>query len=139
MFNKFFNRKENTALKVNLGTGLEGKELQCQDCHKHFIWTIEEQAFYKEKKFSPPKRCHDCRELKRRLYGEIASECHKCLDNFIMGLMEGDNPFCLGGEEFKKDTEFTRCQLLANVYLSVDTNVIAKEFDKKKAQKRLER
>jgi hypothetical protein len=136
VLNRFFNRRqENTEFKVNTGTVLEDKGLQCIDCHKRFVWAIAEQEFYLSRNFSEPKRCHDCRERKRKLYGEIAADCHKCLDNFVMGLMEGEHPFCLGGEEFKKDTEFTRCQLLANVYFGIDTNLIATEFGKKKAEK----
>ena len=46
----------------------QDKELLCQDCQGNFIWTAGEQRFYREKNFTPPKRCPSCRAyLKRKL------------------------------------------------------------------------
>jgi len=41
-------------------------ELTCKDCGKPFVWTEKEQQFYKEKGFSEPKRCRDCRVIKKQ-------------------------------------------------------------------------
>ena len=37
--------------------------LTCKDCKKVFRFSIEDQEFYAEKHFTPPKRCHKCREI----------------------------------------------------------------------------
>lgn len=37
----------------------------CKDCGKEFIFTAGEQEFYKEKGFSNPVRCKDCREKRK--------------------------------------------------------------------------
>lgn len=34
-------------------------------CGKEFIWSSEEQKFYREKGFDAPKRCPECRKLKK--------------------------------------------------------------------------
>lgn len=41
-------------------------ELQCQDCGNSFVWTENDQQFYKEKGYTQPKRCKPCREKKKR-------------------------------------------------------------------------
>lgn len=35
--------------------------LTCKDCGQSFVWTADEQEFYKQKNFSAPLRCKDCR------------------------------------------------------------------------------
>ncbi len=37
----------------------EDKEIQCVDGPETFIWTENDQAFYAEKGFNPPKRCKE--------------------------------------------------------------------------------
>lgn len=44
-------------------------ELKCSDCGATFDFTEREQEFYEEKKFTPPKRCVDCRKKKKLRYG----------------------------------------------------------------------
>lgn len=44
--------------------------LKCWDCGKRFTFTVGEQKFYKQKGFSDPKRCEECR-LERKLFGEF--------------------------------------------------------------------
>lgn len=41
------------------------KMLTCQDCDEEFEFTEGEQAFFEEKKFTPPKRCKPCRDKKK--------------------------------------------------------------------------
>lgn len=45
---------------------METKTLVCQDCGKEFEFTVRDQEFYKEKGFSEPKRCKDCREKRKQ-------------------------------------------------------------------------
>jgi hypothetical protein len=43
------------------------KKLKCKDCGAEFIFTENEQAFYKEKGFeNEPQRCADCRRAKKQ-------------------------------------------------------------------------
>lgn len=45
----------------------ENKNLKCEDCGKDFVFTAEEQDFYREKGFeNEPKRCLDCRRTRKR-------------------------------------------------------------------------
>jgi len=48
------------------------KTLQCKECGKYFIYSDKEQAFFqrlleegKIKTLATPKRCLDCRKLKK--------------------------------------------------------------------------
>jgi uncharacterized membrane protein YgcG len=46
------------------------KNLVCKDCHKEFVFTEGEQAFYKEKGFdNEPQRCPACRKAKKQQRG----------------------------------------------------------------------
>lgn len=42
------------------------QQIKCKDCGQEFLFTVEEQAFYQEKKFTPPKRCRPCRQKKKQ-------------------------------------------------------------------------
>jgi DNA-directed RNA polymerase subunit RPC12/RpoP len=43
------------------------KTLKCKDCGVDFVFTENEQAFYKEKGFeNDPVRCPDCRKAKKQ-------------------------------------------------------------------------
>ena len=45
---------------------LKDKTIVCVDCGKEFIFTVNEQEFYKEKGFdNEPKRCPDCRRARK--------------------------------------------------------------------------
>ncbi len=44
---------------------LQDTELQCSDCGENFNFSVEEQEFYREKGFSSPKRCQQCRAARR--------------------------------------------------------------------------
>lgn len=47
------------------------KTLTCRDCNSTFVFTENEQAFYKEKGFeNEPQRCPDCRAERKRQRGE---------------------------------------------------------------------
>jgi hypothetical protein len=46
------------------------QRLTCADCGREFTFSAEEQRFFKEKGFTPPKRCKDCRQAKKEQRGE---------------------------------------------------------------------
>jgi uncharacterized membrane protein YsdA (DUF1294 family) len=43
-----------------------GETIRCVDCGRTFIWSHREQRFYKERGLAAPKRCRECRALRRR-------------------------------------------------------------------------
>lgn len=44
----------------------EDKTLVCVDCKNEFPFTDGEQKFFEDKGLTPPKRCVDCRAIKKR-------------------------------------------------------------------------
>ena len=48
---------------------MSGQHLTCADCGREFTFSAEEQAFFREKGFNPPKRCKECRVAKKELRG----------------------------------------------------------------------
>jgi len=40
---------------------MQDKKIKCIDCKKDFIFSAGEQEFFKEKGYSEPIRCKDCR------------------------------------------------------------------------------
>ncbi len=47
------------------------KTLTCRECHKAFVWTAGEQAFYKERGLiNIPGRCAECRSNRRERLGQ---------------------------------------------------------------------
>ncbi|MEB3205737.1 MAG: CxxC-x17-CxxC domain-containing protein [Vampirovibrionales bacterium] len=40
----------------------QAQTLPCSDCGGEFVFTVEEQEFFNEKGFNPPRRCKPCRE-----------------------------------------------------------------------------
>jgi hypothetical protein len=43
----------------------EPQQLNCIRCFREFTWTVRDQAYYAERGFRPPKRCHICRAEKK--------------------------------------------------------------------------
>jgi CxxC-x17-CxxC domain-containing protein len=43
--------------------------IKCADCGTDFTFTTEDQAFYAEKGFSPPRRCKPCRTAAKAARG----------------------------------------------------------------------
>lgn len=43
----------------------EAVKIKCQDCGEDFIFTVNDQIFYEEKGFLPPKRCKNCRNARK--------------------------------------------------------------------------
>ena len=45
---------------------MQDKKIICKDCGKEFIFTVGEQEFCKERKFTnEPVRCKECRDKKK--------------------------------------------------------------------------
>lgn len=44
------------------------KKLRCKDCQVTFVFTENEQTFYKEKGFNEPVRCKSCRDQRKASY-----------------------------------------------------------------------
>ncbi len=44
----------------------EDKTIICCDCHKPFLWSHGEQLYYQDRSLSPPRRCPQCRESRRK-------------------------------------------------------------------------
>jgi hypothetical protein len=42
------------------------RELRCADCGGSFTFSAEDQAFFQEKGYEPPKRCKPCRQAKKQ-------------------------------------------------------------------------
>jgi CxxC-x17-CxxC domain-containing protein len=52
----------------------EDKAILCIDCSTNFIWTVGEQAFFRDKKLqNPPKRCKECKQAKNERLAAIAA------------------------------------------------------------------
>lgn len=47
----------------------DDKWIVCKDCGIEFVWPAKDQDFYASQGFTPPKRCKDCREKKKRERG----------------------------------------------------------------------
>ena len=39
--------------------------LQCVECGKDFKFSAKDQVFFEQQRWTPPKRCHDCRRASR--------------------------------------------------------------------------
>ena len=51
---------------------LSDATIQCIDCSKDFVWSVGEQAFFRDKKLeNPPKRCKDCKKAKNERLAAI--------------------------------------------------------------------
>jgi DNA replicative helicase MCM subunit Mcm2 (Cdc46/Mcm family) len=48
------------------------QRLTCADCGREFAFSAEEQRFFREKGFEPPKRCKECRQAKKAQRGDDA-------------------------------------------------------------------
>ncbi len=39
--------------------------IECIECEYDFLFTVKDQAFYKQQSFEDPKRCKDCRDARK--------------------------------------------------------------------------
>jgi DNA repair exonuclease SbcCD ATPase subunit len=54
--------------------------LICAQCGKEFVFSEDEQEFYKLKGYTPPHRCKDCRSIRRQ---QQSSTCSNCGNKFV--------------------------------------------------------
>lgn len=45
------------------------QQLTCSDCGQEFTFTAEDQAFFRERGYSAPKRCRACRQARKNEQG----------------------------------------------------------------------
>jgi len=50
--------------------GLVDRLLQCSDCGDSFLFTVQEQRFFREHDFAEPRRCRHCRDQRRSQHRE---------------------------------------------------------------------
>lgn len=48
----------------------ENIQLTCSDCGQEFTFSAEDQAFFRERGYSTPKRCKPCRQAKKNEQGQ---------------------------------------------------------------------
>jgi CxxC-x17-CxxC domain-containing protein len=52
----------------------EDQTILCIDCNTHFVWTVGEQVFFRDKRLqNPPKRCKECKQAKNERLAAIAA------------------------------------------------------------------
>ena len=52
----------------------EDQTIPCIDCGSSFVWTVGEQAFFRDKNLqNPPKRCKECKQAKNERLATIAA------------------------------------------------------------------
>jgi len=52
----------------------EDQTIPCIDCGSSFVWTVGEQAFFRDKNLqNPPKRCKECKQAKNERLAAIAA------------------------------------------------------------------
>lgn len=44
---------------------MQDKTIKCKECGYEFVLTVDDQKWYEEKGFTEPKRCKQCRRLRR--------------------------------------------------------------------------
>lgn len=50
---------------MDTNLNLSDKILKCKDCGKTFVFTADDQKYFAEKGYLPPKRCKSCRYIRR--------------------------------------------------------------------------
>ena len=54
-------------------TGIKDTTLNCVECSKDFLFSISEAQFFLSKGLQTPKRCKDCRHLRRLTIGDATN------------------------------------------------------------------
>jgi hypothetical protein len=55
-------------------TEFQDRLVACADCGESFVWTVKEQVFHREHGHEPPRRCHECRRVRKVWGGEAAKK-----------------------------------------------------------------
>ena len=71
--------------------------LDCEDCHKRFVFDEGEQRFFKDKGFSDPKRCPNCRKKvrsrMRRRFRPPSANHHRSGHHRKSSPIDGESPY----------------------------------------------
>ena len=51
-------------------TSMPNEYIVCVDCGTEFEFTERDQEYYREREFTPPKRCKPCRVAKKARFGK---------------------------------------------------------------------
>ncbi|MEW5819952.1 MAG: CxxC-x17-CxxC domain-containing protein [Cyanobacteriota bacterium] len=89
---------------MSLVENFSDQYLSCNDCGCEFLFSVEDQEYYYEKRYSQPKRCPECRSQRRqdsRGQGNFGSQrkqlfnvtCDACgLETTVPFKPSGDRP-----------------------------------------------
>jgi hypothetical protein len=74
---------------------LQDKQIICAKCAKPFVWTSDEQRYYKQKGLQhEPKLCVNCRQERKNLAPKEV-ECIKCSRHgHVKGDIPGTQTYC---------------------------------------------
>jgi len=71
----------------------------CVDCHKSFVFSQEEQDFYRARELADPKRCYPCRQAYKRKIGKgdqvVSNECFECNPKYVKVVVVDADDKCL--------------------------------------------
>lgn len=69
------NARESSAAAVAVQADeLLDQTITCIDCQNDFVWSVGEQAFFRDKKLdNPPKRCKNCKKAKNDRLSAMAN------------------------------------------------------------------
>ena len=105
--------------------------LTCTQCGKEFIFSEDEQEFYKTKGFTPPHRCKDCRSNRRPSH---SATCSKCGNPFV-----DDAPIYCAACQVNTQLDFEiKAQTLQGTISELKTRVIAAETEKSQVKELLQ-
>jgi len=79
----------------NNQNGGGSQQLTCQDCGNTFEFSADDQAFFAEKGYAPPKRCPTCRRAKKdnRRLTFTKVNCSECgAETEVPFVPKGDRP-----------------------------------------------
>ena len=66
--------------KLMFNATREDVQIQCAECGKTFVFTVDDQEYHEQKGYSAPKRCMECRQ-KRRMDRRQSRQMHKVICN----------------------------------------------------------
>lgn len=75
----------------------EESNLVCDDCGEEFDFPVKDRVYYKEKGYSEPKRCENCRQNKKdtRRTSDTVAEYRSCVDcDQSFAITVGQRQFC---------------------------------------------
>lgn len=59
---EIISKKRADIVEALKGAAPQDISIKCWECGERFIFTVGEQQFYKQKGFTHPKRCEECRD-----------------------------------------------------------------------------